>query len=61
MDDFFTVAEDDAREAQNRPPSRAMPLAAAAWPLLPRLCITRLANSLTSSCVIRPPGPVPAT
>ncbi len=28
MDDFFSVAEDDAREEQNRPPPRAMPLAA---------------------------------
>ena len=39
----------------------AAPLAAAAWPLPPRLFITRLANSLTSSCVMRPPGPVPGT
>ena len=28
MDDFFTVAEDDSRETQNRPPLRSMPLAA---------------------------------
>ena len=28
MDDFFSVAEDDTREAQSRTPSRAMPLAA---------------------------------
>ena len=42
-------------------PARAVPLAAAAWPLLPRLFITRLANSFTSSCVMRPPGPVPGT
>ena len=43
------------------PTGAAAPLAAAAWPLPPRLFITRLANSLTSSCVMRPPGPVPAT
>ena len=35
--------------------------AAAAWPPLPKLFITRFANSLTSSCVMRPPGPVPVT
>src|SRR5687767_10034674 len=28
MDDFFCVAEEDAREEQKRPPQRAMPLAA---------------------------------
>ncbi len=28
MDDFFSVADNDAREAQDRPPLRAMPLAA---------------------------------
>ena len=28
MDDFFSVAESDAREAKERPPLRSMPLAA---------------------------------
>ena len=58
--DLAPLGEIRQRRAR-RMPARAAPLAAAAWPLPPRLFITRLANSLTSSCVMRPPGPVPGT
>ena len=50
-------------EVRQRPaaPPPAPPLAAATCPAPPKLLITRLANSLTSSSEMRPPGPLPLT
>ena len=42
-------------------PARAGAAGGGGLAVLPRLFITRLANSLTSSSVMRPPGPVPVT